>query len=132
MPYRVDLRNVGDDALDRLVELGAIDAECSHDGGIAALMPDGVGPEQVASAALAASWSLLPWGATPDQSGSSARGRFALDAFELFRLTQRPSPTPSDWLMPRHSARDCTRQRRSVSKRSRKQSRVLPHWPSWH
>jgi ribosomal protein L11 methyltransferase len=50
MPYRVDLRNVGDDALDRLVELGAIDAECSHDGGIAALMPDGVGPEQVASA----------------------------------------------------------------------------------
>jgi len=50
VPYRVDLRNVGDDALDRLVELGAIDAECLQDGGIAALMPDSVAPEQVASA----------------------------------------------------------------------------------
>jgi ribosomal protein L11 methyltransferase len=50
VPYRVDLRSAGDDALDRLVELGAIDAEFSHDGGIAALIPDSVGPEQVASA----------------------------------------------------------------------------------
>ena len=50
MPYRVDLRNVAGDALDRLVELGAIDAEASHRGGIAALMPDSVAPEQVASA----------------------------------------------------------------------------------
>jgi ribosomal protein L11 methyltransferase len=50
VPYRVDLRNAGDDALDRLVELGAIDAEVSHDDGIAALMPDSVSPEQVASA----------------------------------------------------------------------------------
>jgi ribosomal protein L11 methyltransferase len=50
VPYRVDLRNVGDRAFDRLVELGAIDAEVTHDGRIAALMPDSVGPEQVASA----------------------------------------------------------------------------------
>jgi ribosomal protein L11 methyltransferase len=50
VPYRVDLRNAGADALDRLVELGALDAEFSHDGIIAALMPDGVAPEQVASA----------------------------------------------------------------------------------
>ena len=40
MPYRVDLRNATDDALNRLVELGAIDAERSDDGGIAALMPE--------------------------------------------------------------------------------------------
>ncbi len=50
MPYRADIRTVGDDALDRLVELGAIDAEFLHGGGIAVLMPDSIAPEQVASA----------------------------------------------------------------------------------
>jgi ribosomal protein L11 methyltransferase len=48
VPYRVDLRNIGDDGLDRLIELGALDAEVAHDGGIAALMPDGVAPEEIA------------------------------------------------------------------------------------
>ena len=48
MPYRVDLRNASHDTLDRLIELGAIDAESSGDGSIAALMPDRVSPEQVA------------------------------------------------------------------------------------
>jgi ribosomal protein L11 methyltransferase len=50
VPYRVDVPNAGDDAFDRLVELGAIDAECSRQGGLAALMPDSVSPERVASA----------------------------------------------------------------------------------
>jgi ribosomal protein L11 methyltransferase len=50
VPYRIDLGNAGDDVLDRLVELGAIDAELSHDGALAALLPDSIGPEQVASA----------------------------------------------------------------------------------
>ena len=50
MPYRVDLRNVGNEAFDRLVELGAIDVERSDDGGIAALLPDSIAPDQVASA----------------------------------------------------------------------------------
>ena len=50
MPYRVDVRSVTDNALDRLVELGALDAEFSDTGGMAALMPDSVSPEQVASA----------------------------------------------------------------------------------
>jgi ribosomal protein L11 methyltransferase len=44
----VDIPNVGDDVLDRLVELGALDAEASHERGIAALMPDSVAPEQLA------------------------------------------------------------------------------------
>jgi ribosomal protein L11 methyltransferase len=48
VPYRVDLRNRGADAFDRLVELGALDAEASDDGGIAALMPDSIPPEQIA------------------------------------------------------------------------------------
>jgi ribosomal protein L11 methyltransferase len=48
MPYRVDLTGVGDDVLDRLVELGALDLERVREGGIAALMPDGVTPERLA------------------------------------------------------------------------------------
>jgi ribosomal protein L11 methyltransferase len=58
VPYRIDLSNAGDDALDRLVELGAIDAEFSSDGRIAALIPDGVTPEQVARALRAEYFSV--------------------------------------------------------------------------
>jgi ribosomal protein L11 methyltransferase len=50
MPYRVDLFDVEDDALDRLVELGAMDVERVQRHGIAALMPDSVAPAQVARA----------------------------------------------------------------------------------
>ena len=50
VPYRVDLHVAGDEVLDRLVELGAIDAERLHDGGLAALMPDSVTPERLARA----------------------------------------------------------------------------------
>jgi ribosomal protein L11 methyltransferase len=60
VPYRVDLRNVGDEAFDRLVELGALDAEVSHDGGIAAVMPDSVAPEQVANALGVDNVSISP------------------------------------------------------------------------
>jgi ribosomal protein L11 methyltransferase len=76
MPYRVDVRNVGDEALDRLVELGAIDAELSEDGGIAALMPDGVAPEQVARRL-----------GVDDISVSPAAGR---DAGSVWVLSPRP------------------------------------------
>jgi ribosomal protein L11 methyltransferase len=64
----VDLRHVGDNALDRLVELGAIDAELSDDDGIAALMPDSVGPEQIASALGVHDISVAP--ATGRDAGS--------------------------------------------------------------
>ncbi len=50
MPYRIDLRDAGDNALERLVELGALDIDVSHDRRLAALMPDGVTPEEVARA----------------------------------------------------------------------------------
>jgi ribosomal protein L11 methyltransferase len=50
LPYRIDLRDAGDDALERLVELGALDADVSPDRRLAALMPDGVTPEEVARA----------------------------------------------------------------------------------
>jgi ribosomal protein L11 methyltransferase len=50
MPYRVDFRGAGADTFDRLVELGALDVECSDDGELAALMPDSVRREQVGGA----------------------------------------------------------------------------------
>lgn len=50
MPYRIDLRDVGDQSLDRLVELGALDVERSAASGMTALMPDSITPEQVARA----------------------------------------------------------------------------------
>jgi ribosomal protein L11 methyltransferase len=50
VPYRVDIPDAGADVFDRLVELGALDAERSHDGTIAALVPDSVAPSQVAKA----------------------------------------------------------------------------------
>jgi ribosomal protein L11 methyltransferase len=68
VPYRVDLRNATDDALDLLVELGAIDAERSDDGGIAALMPDSVAPEDLAGALGTDGFSVSP--ATGRDAGS--------------------------------------------------------------
>ncbi len=60
MPYRIDITRAGDAALDRLVELGALDVERSPGGGIAALMPDGVAPAQVALALGVADLSVSP------------------------------------------------------------------------
>ena len=50
MPYRVDVARAGDTVLDRLIALGALDVDRTADGGIAAVMPDGVAPEHVARA----------------------------------------------------------------------------------
>ena len=50
MPYRVDVRDAGPEAFDRLVDLGAIDIEPTRDGGLAALLPDSLTREQVADA----------------------------------------------------------------------------------
>ena len=60
MPYRVDLRDATDESLDRLVELGALDVELLHDGAMAALIPDGITPGQVASALGTASIVVSP------------------------------------------------------------------------
>lgn len=47
MPYRIDLPASSEEIFDRLVELGALDVEASADGGVAALMPDRVTPEEL-------------------------------------------------------------------------------------
>jgi ribosomal protein L11 methyltransferase len=49
MPYRIDISRPPDDALDRLVVLGALDVEPAGDG-LAAIIPDGVTPAAVATA----------------------------------------------------------------------------------
>jgi ribosomal protein L11 methyltransferase len=50
VPYRIDLHDAGTGALDRLIELGALDVESSPDGGMAALLPDHVTPQHAAGA----------------------------------------------------------------------------------
>jgi len=47
VPYRIDLHGAGGAALDRLVELGALDIEMDGTD-LAVLMPDGVAPDEVA------------------------------------------------------------------------------------
>lgn len=49
MPYRIDIRGGGDDALDRLVALGALDVASTPEG-IAAILPDSVTPARLAEA----------------------------------------------------------------------------------
>jgi ribosomal protein L11 methyltransferase len=89
VPYRADVRNVGDDAFDRLVELGAIDVEFSHDGGIAALMPDSVRPEQVARVL-----------GVDEVSVSPAEGR---DADSVWILSPRPIRIGGIRIVPAHT-----------------------------
>jgi ribosomal protein L11 methyltransferase len=50
VPYRVDLENVGEEALERLVALGALDVESLPRDRVAALLPDSVTPDVVAQA----------------------------------------------------------------------------------
>jgi Ribosomal protein L11 methyltransferase (PrmA) len=47
MPYRIDIPCPPHDALEKLVELGALDIEPVK-GGLAAIMPDGVTPDRIA------------------------------------------------------------------------------------
>src|SRR5437870_1238334 len=49
VPYRIDISSPPDDALDQLVQLGALDIEPVNDG-LAAIIPDGVTPDAVAGA----------------------------------------------------------------------------------
>jgi ribosomal protein L11 methyltransferase len=59
VPYRIDLRaSLG--SFDRLIELGALDAEVLPDGGIAAVMPDSIRPEQIANALHVAEVTASP------------------------------------------------------------------------
>jgi ribosomal protein L11 methyltransferase len=89
VPYRVELRNVGADSLDRLVNLGAIDVESSQDGGITALIPDSVSPERVARELGVDDLSVAP--ATARDDGS------------VWILSPRSIRIGGLWIVPAHS-----------------------------
>lgn len=57
MPYRIDISSPPPDALDRIVQLGALDIECVG-GGIAAILPDGVDEDSVGVALGGASFTI--------------------------------------------------------------------------
>ena len=59
VPYRIDISSPPHDALDRLVQLGALDIE-GNAGSIAAIIPDGVTPDAVAAALGVAIVSVSP------------------------------------------------------------------------
>jgi ribosomal protein L11 methyltransferase len=75
MPYRIDVRFASDAAIERLIELGAIDVEREgHD--VAALMPDSISPQNVAHAL--------------DVEGVSVSAAVGRDADSVWILRQRP------------------------------------------
>ena len=88
MPYRIDIRHAGSDLFDRLIELGAIDAELAGEG-MAALMPDSVTPEQVTQAL-----------GIPNVAVSPAIGR---DEDSVWILSQRPIRIGRLRIIPAHS-----------------------------
>ena len=90
MPYRVDVARASDAALDRLVELGALDVDRAPGGGMAALMPDGVAPEQVARAL-----------GVDDVSISPAVGR---DAGSVWILSPRAARIGRLRIVPAHAS----------------------------
>jgi hypothetical protein len=76
VPYRVDFHLCDEAALERVIDLGALDVECHPGGQAAALMPDRVTPDQVARAV-----------GVPTVAVSSAIGR---DGESVWRLSRRP------------------------------------------
>lgn len=50
MPYRIDIHTASADAIDRLIDLGALDVDAAGSGAVAALMPDRVAADDVARA----------------------------------------------------------------------------------
>lgn len=68
MPYRVDVPGTAGGALERLVDLGALDVEHLPGAGLAALMPDTVTREQLALAIGGAAFSISPAVARDDGS----------------------------------------------------------------
>jgi len=59
VPYRIDIASPPDDALEQLVQLGALDIEPTNEG-LAAIIPDGVSLDSVVGALGAASVAVSP------------------------------------------------------------------------
>jgi ribosomal protein L11 methyltransferase len=67
LPYRIDITNAPADALDRLMHLGALDVE-AIDGRLAAIMPDSVAADAIASTLGVNSVTVSPAVGRDDQS----------------------------------------------------------------
>jgi ribosomal protein L11 methyltransferase len=76
VPYRLDIPNASTETFERLVELGALDAELAGTNAMAALMPDAVSLEQVVLALRTDAVTMSP-----------AIGR---DSHSVWLLTPRP------------------------------------------
>ena len=59
VPYRIDISSPPHDALDKLVQLGALDVEPVNDG-LAAIIPDNVTPDSAARALGVTSVAVSP------------------------------------------------------------------------
>ena len=68
MPYRIDLGSADDSLFDRLIELGALDIDTASKDRIAALMPDSVTPQQLATALGVADIMVSPAVGRDDES----------------------------------------------------------------
>ncbi|MGE0447097.1 MAG: 50S ribosomal protein L11 methyltransferase [Vicinamibacterales bacterium] len=60
MPYLVNIRHAPPGAFERVIDLGALDAELLDSGALRAIMPDSVTPEQVAAATGVARVDVSP------------------------------------------------------------------------
>ena len=93
MPYRVDVRGADADAVTRLIDLGALDAELFEDGSIAAIMPDRVGRELVTSALGVGDIEISP--AIARDNGSVwllSPGRIRIGSLWIVPADHKPEP----------------------------------------
>lgn len=88
MPYRIDVAAAFDGAVERLIELGALDVECAPDGALAALMPDSVSEAELMRVLGGAGIAIAP-----------AIGR---DADSVWLLTPRPIQVGGVRILPAH------------------------------
>jgi ribosomal protein L11 methyltransferase len=90
VPYRVLVSHgAHEQSLDRLVELGALDVELTADGGLAALLPDGVTPAQVAEVLGIEEITVTP--------------AMARDAGSVWMLSPRPVHIGRLHIVPEHA-----------------------------
>lgn len=93
MPYRILVSpGAHEQSLDRLVELGALDVELTGDGGLAALLPDGVTPAQIADVLGLELLTVAP--------------AIARDAGSVWMLSPRPVHIGRLHIVPEHAEAD--------------------------
>jgi ribosomal protein L11 methyltransferase len=93
VPYRIQVSHgVHEQSLDRLVELGALDVELTADGGLAALLPDGVTPAQAAEVLGIGELTVTP--------------AIARDAGSVWMLSPRPMHIGRLHIVPEHAEGD--------------------------